>query len=81
MLEELAAANRVVGVKQTRRAMASGKAAKVFFARDADLALVEPLLAQAKEAGLETVETCTMKEIGQACSIAVGAAVAAILAE
>lgn len=79
MPEELVGAEHVVGVKQTRRAIASGKAVKVFAAVDADPALVEPIVALAKEAGLPVEEEATMKDLGHACGIAVGAAVAAIV--
>ena len=44
MLEELSCENRVVGLKQTRRLLAAGHAGRVFLAKDADPALVEPLL-------------------------------------
>lgn len=78
MLEELKNSH-VVGAKQTRRALSEGKAAKVFVAVDADPALTEPLMAQAREKGVEVVNAATMKELGKACGIAVGAAVAAVI--
>lgn len=79
MLEELNGANHVVGVKQTRRAIVNGKAVKVFAAKDADPALTDPILAQAGDAGIDTEADVTMKDLGHACGISVGAAVAAIL--
>ena len=53
MLTELENTAKVVGVKQTRRAL-SGRPGRrrVFLARDADPALTEPLAAQAAEQGV-----------------------------
>ena len=51
MLEELSCENRVVGLKQTRRLLAAGHAGRVFLAKDADPALVEPLLAACRAVG------------------------------
>ena len=47
MLSQLEQSAKVVGVKQTRRALQSGLAQALFLARDADPALTEPLAAQA----------------------------------
>lgn len=52
MLEELSCENRVVGLKQTRRLLAAGHAGRVFLAKDADPALVEPLLAACRAVGV-----------------------------
>ena len=71
---------RVVGVKQTRRALSGGRAKAVFLARDADPALTEPLAAQAEEQGVPVRWTDSMKALGKACGISVGAAVAASVA-
>ena len=79
MLTQLEQTARVVGVKQTRRALQDGRAAALFLARDADPALTEPLAAQAAEKGLPIHWADTMRELGRACGIAVGAAVAANL--
>ena len=43
MLNELASSNKVAGVKQSRKAVKEGRAAKVFLARDADPAITEPM--------------------------------------
>ena len=51
MLSQLEQSAKVVGVKQTRRALQSGLAQALFLARDADPALTEPLAAQAAERG------------------------------
>ncbi len=80
MLTELENTAKVVGVKQTRRALSGGRAKAVFLARDADPALTEPLAAQAEEQGVPVRWTDSMKALGKACGISVGAAVAASVA-
>ena len=79
MLTQLENAGKVVGVKQTRRALRDGHAKVVFLARDADPALTEPLADLAESKGVTVSWTEHMKELGRACGIAVGAAVAAIV--
>ena len=79
MLSELKAGRKVVGVKQTRRALCDGKAARVFVAEDADPRVVEPVEAMCAERGVPVVRVARMKELGAACGIAVGSAVAALL--
>ena len=80
MLTELEnAVQKVAGVKQVRRALAAGHAHRVFLARDADPQLVGPLERQAEEQGVEVRWVGSMRELGQACRIAVGCAVAATI--
>lgn len=80
MLTQLEHAGRVVGVKQTRRALNDGRAVAVFLARDADPAITEPLAELAGNRGIAVNWTEHMKELGRACGISVGAAVAAVIA-
>ena len=79
MLNELGNMSKVVGVKQVRRALASGRAKRVYLARDACPDLTEPLEGQAAERGVEVVWADTMKALGRACGIAVNAACAAVV--
>ena len=81
MLEELTAKKKVVGLKQTRRAVTEGCAERVYVARDADPALTEPLLQICRSRGVHAVEGHSMKELGRACGIQVGTAAAAIVAK
>ena len=71
---------KVVGAKQTKRALRDGKATKVYLAKDADPALTEPMEALSLEHQVAVEWIPTMKDLGKACGIAVGAAVAAVLA-
>lgn len=79
MLDELACAEKVVGVKQSRRAAREGRARKLFFADDADPMLLEPLEALCVEAGIPFERGCTMAQLGAAAGISVGAAVVTLL--
>lgn len=79
MFTELSQKPSVVGAKQVRRALAGGRAGKVFLAGNADPQLTEPLARLCAEKGVETEIVPSMKELGKACGIAVPAAVAAIL--
>ncbi|MEA4814965.1 MAG: ribosomal L7Ae/L30e/S12e/Gadd45 family protein [Oscillospiraceae bacterium] len=79
MLEELARGQRVIGVKQSHKAIRNGDAQKVFFAADADPELLSPLKELCEKNGVPNVCAGTMSELGQACGIGVGAAVAVLL--
>ena len=79
MLRELKNSPRVVGVKQLRKAIGKGEIRRVFLADDADPAITEPIEALAGERELPVVRVRTMKELGEACGIAVGASAAGLL--
>lgn len=72
---------RVVGAKQTMRALQSGNVAVVYVAEDADVRLLSPVVNTARKKQVEIVSIPTMAELGQLCRIAVGAACAALLRE
>lgn len=74
------AESKSVGAAQTARALARGRAALVFVARDAERRVTDPVIRVAQELGVEVVEVDSMRELGRTCGIAVGAAVAAITA-
>jgi large subunit ribosomal protein L7A len=79
LLKELRSREKVIGVKQSRRAIREGRARQVFLACDADPALTGPLLAQCREKTVPVESGCTMRELGQAAGIQVGAAVVVLL--
>jgi len=78
-LEELKKADRVIGIKQVTKAVKKGMAQRVFLADDADAHCVAPLIEVCHAMAVEPVRVATMKELGQACGIEVGAAAAAVL--
>jgi large subunit ribosomal protein L7A len=81
VLERLRTAEyRAVGANQTVKAIQRGRAVLVFVGSDADRRVVLDVLAAGRERGLPVIETASMKELGRACGIAVGAAAAAVLA-
>ena len=79
MLRELLNQPKVVGVKQSRRAIREGRAVRVLLAADADPALTRPLMELCGQQGIKTEEGFTMEELGKAAGIQVGAAVVAVL--
>lgn len=66
--------NYVVGSKQTLRAMQSGELLRVYVAQDADDFLKTKLQNAAQSCGIEVEMAQSMKELGKACRIDVGAA-------
>lgn len=79
MLSELKQGAKVVGVKQTKRAINDGRAVRVFLAEDADPRVTDPIAILCQERSVPVEHVAQMKELGSACGIAVGSAVAALL--
>ncbi len=72
-------ANKVVGSKQVLRALKTGALARVYVANDADTFLFQRVARAAEEAGVPTIRVATMKELGEACRVAVPTAAAGLL--
>ena len=79
LLQELKTREKVVGLKQSLRAAESGRAGRVFLARDADPALLDGLRRVCGERDVPVEDAFGMKELGAACGLSVGAAAAALL--
>lgn len=75
MLSELKKNRRVVGIKQSKKALLDGGAEAVYLAEDAEERVRLPLIELAAEKGVEVIPVSTMLELGAACGIDVGAAV------
>ena len=73
--------HKTVGVKQTQRALEKGDVRRVYIAKDAEMHVLRPIMELCRTRGIEVLEVQTMIELGKACGIEVGAAVAALLAE
>ena len=72
--------NKVVaGAKQLRKAMERGTVKCVCLAKNADPAITEPLAQQCKARNISCVWVSSMRELGDACGIDVGAAAAAVV--
>lgn len=78
-LEDLSSAKKVIGAKQTARAIEKGLAVKVYLGADADRHVVLPLLELCKNKEVEIDSSFKMAELGKACEIAVATAAAAIV--
>ncbi|HHV19908.1 MAG TPA: 50S ribosomal protein L7Ae-like protein [Thermoanaerobacterales bacterium] len=80
MLDKLKkASKKIIGTKQTLKAIDKDQVSMVFIAQDAEEHVVSQIKEMCREKGIETVAVSTMKELGDACGIQVGAASAAIL--
>jgi large subunit ribosomal protein L7A len=79
LLSKLKDGPKVVGSKQSRRAISEGTAACVFLANDADPHITEPIRELCKQHTVPVSSVDTMKGLGSACGISVGAAVAVLL--
>ncbi|MCD8142097.1 MAG: ribosomal L7Ae/L30e/S12e/Gadd45 family protein [Clostridiales bacterium] len=79
MISQLKTGKCVVGLKQTRKAVASRRAERVFYALDADPAVTDALLALCRAYDVPCEAAPSMRELGQACGIKVGAAAAALV--
>ncbi len=79
-MEELTnkARQRVVGTKQTIKALENGEVQKVFIARDAEERIIRPVVSLCEENNIETCYVDTMVQLGKLCGIKVKAATAAI---
>ena len=79
VLTELASQEKVIGVKQSRKAVREGRAKRVYLACDADPAITEPVAVSCEAAGIPVETEHTMAQLGRACRITVGASAVAVL--
>ncbi|UOF91887.1 ribosomal L7Ae/L30e/S12e/Gadd45 family protein [Fodinisporobacter ferrooxydans] len=68
----------VIGTNQTIRLLLDAKIAEVFLAKDADERITSSIMQLCQEHNVSFEWIATMKMLGKACGIQVGAAVAAI---
>jgi large subunit ribosomal protein L7A len=73
--------NISIGMKQATKVVELGKAAEVFVAKDADPRLTIKMVNLCKKMGVQVTYVDSMKLLGKACGIEVGAAVAAVVNE
>lgn len=79
MLERLKQGKKITGVKQTLKAAEEGRAEVVFIAADADKRVVSGLTELCLRNNIEVFNAESMKLLGKACGIDVGASAACIL--
>ena len=70
---------KVVGVKQTAKALQKNNASTVFIAADAEERITGPIKAECEKQNVLCVMVETMQVLGKACGIHAGASAAAIL--
>ncbi|WP_106767173.1 ribosomal L7Ae/L30e/S12e/Gadd45 family protein [Paenibacillus faecalis] len=68
-----------IGTKQTMKAVENGQATEVYVAEDCDPRLISKIEALCTKHSVDITHVPTMKELGEACGIEVGAAMAAVL--
>ncbi len=78
-MERIKSNPHVVGLKQAKKAIESGRASLVFVAEDVDGYVAFPLEKLCEEHSVPIVRVSSMKELGRACHIDVPAAVATIV--
>ncbi len=79
MLESIKSSRKTIGIRQSMKAVENGLADTVYIAKDADEKVVRSLKELCLSDGIEIVYIDTMKQLGKACGIEVGAAVACVL--
>ncbi|MCL6547378.1 MAG: ribosomal L7Ae/L30e/S12e/Gadd45 family protein [Alicyclobacillus sp.] len=75
------AKRRTIGSNQTTKALQQMTAKCVYVAMDADERVTRPIVSLAENQGVAVEWVESMKQLGKACGIDVGAAAAAILEE
>lgn len=79
MLEKLSNPNKVIGIKQSGRAILEENVKIVFIANDADNKIVKDIYDTCINKGITLCSDFTMEQLGQACSIDVCASIVTIL--
>ena len=79
-MQELKASHKkIVGLKQTVKAVRNGTAKMVYVAEDADDFIKKSVLDACSDTKLQIIYVNNMKELGDACGIEIGASTAAII--
>ena len=79
ILREVSQQKMVVGAKQLRKALQSGRAKRVYLAGNADPAITEPIELMCEQYHIDCAWVPSMLDLGKACGIEVGAAAAAAI--
>lgn len=70
--------NIIIGTKQSLKALKDGRVSEIVYASDADERVTGKVLEFAEEKGITITEVDSMKKLGRACGIDVGAAIIAL---
>jgi len=78
--EKVLKANKlIIGTKQTVKAIQNTNVKEVVIAEDADRRVINKVLSISAEKNIPVVKVDSMKKLGKACGIEVGAATVAII--
>ena len=72
------AKNVIIGTKQAVKALKNGKATELIVAKDAEARVTAKAVELARELNIPVTYVDSMKELGKACGIDVGAATVAL---
>lgn len=78
-MHDLVSPYKLIGTKQVLRAVNEGKLEKAYIAKDSDVDIRDKIIAACKKKGVPFEEVSSMLDLGRACGIEVGAAVAGVL--
>jgi len=78
MIEELKSNSKLIGLKQSTRAIEEGQVTKAFAALDSAPEILKKLVGLCEINGVEIEYVETMAELGEVCEIDVGASIAVI---
>lgn len=70
---------RIIGLKQTLKAIKNGSVNIVYLANDAEEPIKNSILEECRGKDIEIVQIDTMKKLGEACGIDVNASCASLL--
>lgn len=79
MISQLARLNKIVGVKQVKRALKNNEIKVVFIAEDAEKDITNEIEQLCNNEDIQVIYVDNMKKLGDACGIDVNAAVAALI--
>lgn len=78
-MERLQSDDHVVGLKQSKKAIESGRARLVYISKDAEGHITAPVERMCRERGIKVVYAESMKELAKACRVDVPTAVAVLV--
>ena len=79
MFELLKSNNKTVGLKQSVKAVQDGKVKSIFIATDSDTKIINTVKELCAGSSIEINYVDSMKQLGKACGIDVGASVVCLL--
>ncbi len=79
MTQRLKDDNKVVGIKQVKKAINSDSVSEVYIAEDAEEKVTREILLLCERHDIPVIKVETMKDLGDACGIDINAATAALL--